>query len=131
MKEVNFSKEFLEIKERLQKIEGQLTKEETLETKEKIVKQEIKDYLQETEQAVLTSPATTSQLVKQDEIDEIRQLDPVQQVGALVLLVFHQGLPKAISIAQALNNPALLDAFHDTLVDQYYEMLCQKKILEF
>ncbi len=118
-----------ELKKRLERLETQLKKERASipEEKEKIVKQEIKNYLREIQQTPsFAAPPTT-----RDEAKEIEKLLPSQQVGALVSLVFERGLPEAISVAQALNNPAILDEFHDTLVDRYYEILIEKKILKF
>jgi len=48
----------------------------------------------------------------------------------LVNLVFEEGLEKAISLARKLNNPAVLDEFHDVLVDNYYNFLVEKKIIK-
>ena len=119
--------EIEELKARIGKLEAQLKKERVSEEKEKIVKQEIKSYLRKLQQTptFATPPAT------RDEVEEIVNLEPSEQVGALVSLVFEKGLPKAISVAKAINNPAILDEFHDTLIDHYYEMLIERKILEF
>ena len=119
--------EIKELKERLEKLEAQLEKERVPEEKEKMVKQEIKSYLQELQQR----PTFGSSLTSRDEAEEIAKFEPDQQVGSLISLVFEKGLPEAISVAQALNNPAILDEFHDTLVDHYYQLLIEKKILKF
>jgi hypothetical protein len=92
-----------------------------------MVKQEIKSYLRELQQ----TPAFASPPTTRDEAKEIAKFEPSQQVGALVSLVFQKGLPQAISVVRALNNPAILDEFHDTLVDHYYKILLEKKILKF
>jgi len=44
-------------------------------------------------------------------------------------LVFEKGLKEAVDIVNKLNNPALLDAFHDGLVDCFYEELKKRKII--
>jgi len=49
----------------------------------------------------------------------------------LVTLVSEKGLNEAISVALALDNPAILDEFHDTLVDHYYQVLVEKEIVKF
>lgn len=94
--------------------------------KEKMVKQEIKSYLREIQQ----TPSFAAPPATRDEAKEIEKFPPSQQVGALISLVFEKGLPEAISVARALENPALLDEFHDTLVDHYYKMLIEKGILK-
>ena len=130
MVEGKFSPEYPEIaqlKARLEKLEAQLGKERIPQEKEKAVKQEIKSYLQELQQ----TPSFASPPAKRDEVEEIAQFEPSQQIGSLISLVFEKGqLPKAISIARALDNPAILDEFHDTLVDRYYEILTKKGILK-
>jgi len=119
--------EIKELKQRLEKLEAQLKKERIPEEKEKMVKQEIKSYLQELQQ----TPAFAPPPATRDEAEEIAKFEPDQQVGSLVSLVFEKGLLEAISVARALDNPAILDEFHDTLVDCYYEILLEKKILKF
>jgi hypothetical protein len=120
--------EILEIKERLEKIEAKLEKAKEVGEKEKLIKQEIKSYLQTLQQ----TPSFASAVQTRDEVEEIKKLsEPDQQIGALISLVFDKGLLEAISVARALDNPALLDEFHDTLVDRYYEILSEKKLLEF
>lgn len=115
-----------ELRTRLESLEAQLKKERLPEEKEKMVKQEIKTYLQELQQIPSFAPPPSTR----DEAQELIKLEPGQQVGALVSLVFEKGLPQALSVAQELNNPAILDEFHDILVDRYYQMLVEKKILK-
>jgi len=114
------------LKERVEKIEGRLEKEKAPEEKEKAVKQEIKAYLREMQQ----TPPTAAPLATRDEADEIKRFPASQQVGALVSLVFEKGLEEAVSVARNLDNPAILDEFHDILVDRYYKELVEKKILK-
>ena len=116
------------LKEKVEKLEAQLKKERVPipEEKEKMVKQEIKSYLREIQQ----TPPFAAPPKTRDEAKEIEKFPSSQQVGALVSLVFEKGLPEAISVARALENPALLDEFHDTLVDRYYETLIQKGVLK-
>lgn len=116
------------LRERVEKLETQLRKERPAipEEKERMVKQEIKEYLQELQQ----TPATAAPVATRDEVDEIKKFPSNQQVGALISLVFEKGLPEAISVAKNLNNPAIMDEFHDILIDRYYQTLIKKKILK-
>ena len=107
-------------------MEKKLEKETVPEKKEQIVKEEIKNYLKQLQKI----PSTVSPIFLRDEAKEIIKFPKAQQVGALISLVFEKGLKEAISVAKALNNPAILDEFHDTLVDRYYEQLIKKKILK-
>ena len=120
--------EVVELKNRLEKLETRLKKEAGPEEKEKLVKQENKAYIQELQQVPLPPTSTNTR----DEADEIKGFfEPSQQVGALVTLVSEKGLNEAISVALALDNPAILDEFHDTLVDHYYQVLVEKEIVKF
>ncbi len=48
----------------------------------------------------------------------------------MVSLVFEKGLEEAISVAKGIDNPAILDEFHDILADRYYKELVEKKIIK-
>lgn len=52
------------------------------------------------------------------------------QVQELVNVAFTKSLVEAIKAVNKLNNPALLDAFHDVLVDQLYDTLVERGKLE-
>lgn len=118
--------EIEKLKERIEKMESQLKKEGALEEKEKMIKWEIKEHLQDLQR----TPSFAAPPATRDETEEIEKFPPSQQVGALISLVFDKGLPKAISVAKALKNPAILDEFHDTLVDRYYQELVKKEIIK-
>lgn len=49
-----------------------------------------------------------------------------QKVQALVNTAFLKSIDTAISEAKASNNPALIDAFHDLLVDELYTHLVER-----
>ena len=53
--------------------------------------------------------------------------DTVQQ---LVNIAFTESLQSAIKAVKKINNPALLDAFHDVLADQLYDALIERGQLE-
>ena len=123
------SPEIEALRERVEQLESQLKKEQppvSPEAEEKAVKQEIKSYLQELQQI----PATAAPLATRDEADEIKRFPLSQQIGVLISLVFEKGLEEAISVAKELNNPAILDEFHDILVDRYYKELIEGKIIK-
>jgi seryl-tRNA synthetase len=119
------SAEIGEMKERIEKLDSQL-KEQAPEKKEEMVKKEIKSYLKELQQM----PSSSLPIAARDGADEISKFPANQQVGALIALVFEKGLSEAVSVARALDNPAVLDEFHDLLVDRYYEELVKNKILK-
>ena len=123
------SPEIEALKERVMQLETRLKKEQpsvSPEKKEEKVKQDIKEYLQGFQQ----TPSTAAPLATRDEAKEIKKFSASQQVGALVFLVFEKGLDAAVSVAKQLENPAILDEFHDILADRYYKELVEKKIIK-
>ena len=61
------------------------------------------------------------------DLKEIMSMDKPKQVKALVYLAFKKGVNYAANIADQLKDPYLLDEFHDTLVDNLYDLLKKKK----
>ena len=57
-------------------------------------------------------------------------LELKEKVQELVNLVFNKGLDDGVKEAARSNNPALIDAFHDVLVDELYNVLVERKKLE-
>jgi len=117
------------LRERVEHLESQLKKEQPAispEKEEKVVKQEIKSYLEELQQ----TPTVAAPLATRDEAKEIEKFPASQQIGALVSLVFEKSLDEAISVAKEIDNPAILDEFHDVLVDKYFKELVEKKIIK-
>jgi len=113
------------LREKLQEQEKIFEKEQPQE-KEKLIKKEIEEKLKEFQ----TSTTSGIPIDDRDEADEIVGFSPEQQVEALVSLVFEKGLEKAVSVAKKINNPAILDQFHDTLVDKYYQMLTSQGVIK-
>ncbi len=60
---------------------------------------------------------------KKDETEDEHK----QQVDALVEIALTKGVLEAVNVARHLENPHLLDDFHDALVDEYYEKLVQAR----
>lgn len=52
------------------------------------------------------------------------------KVQDLVNLAFTKGLAEAVKEVSKMNNAALLDAFHDVLVDQLYDVLVERGQLQ-
>lgn len=119
------TEEIRELRARLEKLEAHLSQESSAAEKEKRVKQEIKSYLQEIQAVSSAVPASHP-----DEVKEIRALETDQQIGALISVVFQKGLSQAVSLARHLDNPAVLDEFHDALVDRYYDALASQGFLK-
>jgi hypothetical protein len=127
--EKNF--EFLNLEELKEKIQTVEKKEEKLELKKESIKEEIKKQILKFQQKPSFAPSPS----KIDEVKELKNLERDQQIGALIEITLEKGLEKGVALAQALskklNNPALLDEYHDVLVDRYFEILVEKGILKF
>ena len=122
------SLEITELRKRIAELESKARMGEGIvnETEQKQeVRREIKKYLEEAQRTSSSAPIAT-----RDEIREIQRMEPNQQIGALVSLAFEKDLKTAIQVAKDTDNPAILDEFHDTLVDHYYRTLLNKGILK-
>jgi hypothetical protein len=58
---------------------------------------------------------------------ELQEKAHAQQVEVLVEVALAKGIPEAVELARQLNNPHILDDFHDALVDEYYEKLVARR----
>lgn len=117
-----------ELEEKIRQLEKELQqRREGLKEREGEIKREIRKYIEEIQQ----SPDFAVPELRPDEVKEIEPLPRSEQVGALVSLVFNEkrGLEKAVGIAKTLG-PAILDEFHDTLVDHFYQQLLENQILK-
>jgi hypothetical protein len=61
------------------------------------------------------------------DLQHVMSLPKPRQVKTLIYFAFKKGLHYATHVAEQLKNPYLLDEFHDTLVDELYEVLKKKK----
>lgn len=67
----------------------------------------------------------------QQPLSEDAQKELQKKLQHLVNLAFEQGLLTAIDQARKMNDPYLLDAFHDVLADKLYqELIVQHKLEE-
>ena len=74
--------------------------------------------------------APTSSTLNQatDDIPSYLYPDLKDKVQELVNIAFTKSINEAIKIASS--NPALLDAFHDVLVDELYDMLIERRKIQ-
>jgi hypothetical protein len=49
-----------------------------------------------------------------------------RQIALLIQLAFEKSVFEAVNVARKLDNPYLLDEFHDALVDKLYNQLVEK-----
>lgn len=83
------------------------------------IKEHIPSYSPTTKVSVSTTPEPPSYL-SQELKDKVREI---------INLVFAKNLEEGIAEAGKSGNPALIDAFHDMLVDELYDQLVEKRKL--
>jgi hypothetical protein len=99
-------------------------------------KEKVKEVEKEVEEIevpkkVPPAPPPPSPIMKDEELvadlQHVMSLDKPKQIKVLVYLAFKKGIHHSFNIARQLRDPYLLDEFHDTLVDELYDLLVKKK----
>jgi len=78
----------------------------------------------------VSPPQGTSIQVIDEDAKAIKSYEKNQQLKALVDLAFSKGVQHATEVVRNLDNPYLMDEFHDTLVDKLHEELVKRGKLE-
>jgi len=116
------SLEIAELRKRLSELESKARTGEGIvneaEQKQE-VKREIKKYLENIQQ----TPSFAAPIATRDEVNEIRKMEPSQQIGALVSLVFEKDLKTAIQVARDTDNPAILKELYIALIKKYQDLI--------
>ncbi len=108
----------------------QLSEQKESPSDKEILRQVVGEQIQQNISASSGAPTQSFQQSSKPKTDDslghlTQELkDKVQE---LVNFVFQNSLDQGIKEAVKLNNPALIDAFHDVLVDQLYEALLERK----
>lgn len=76
------------------------------------------------------SPVTPPAAVIKAEAHKISRLEKNQQLKSLVDLAFQKGINYATEVVRNLDNPYLMDEFHDILVDELHKELVERGKLE-
>lgn len=90
-------------------------------------KEILKDVVSEKIQAI--QPSQVSRQVAQ-KTQELQEQPKERQIQILTEMAFEKGVVYAVEIAKNLDNPYLLDEFHDVLIDQLYNKLVEEGKLE-
>lgn len=96
--------------------EGELSKEKEREI--------LKEVTGERIQKAQPLPPGQQKVVAQ-KVQQIRKQPKERQIQLLIELAFEKGIIQAVEVAKQLDNPYLLDEFHDALVDQLYNKLVE------
>ena len=120
-----------EAKEKLKEIyQSELKKEKTEQSESKETEGFKKEYFGAGTGAAAPPAKTKIQKQVSDDTGKIKKMDQKNQVKALIKLVFAKNLAYAVKVARNLDSPYVLDEFHDTLVDEYYKEMVEKKKLK-
>jgi hypothetical protein len=116
--------DILELERQLAQKKSELVQEKKFET------EPAKETETETETENQPLPSSPPSTQSPQPVQPIKDLDKESQIKVLCDLAFEKGLDEAIEAAKQLNNPYILDEFHDTLVDELYKRLVEKGKLE-
>lgn len=87
--------------------------------------------LKETPSGARPQTQQISRAIKDEDVikdlQHVMSLPKPKQVKVLIYFAFKKGLAHAVHIAEKMKSPYFLDEFHDTLVDELYELLKKKK----
>ncbi len=114
-----------QLQEKKANLEQQSEQKELPPDKE-ILREVVGEKIQQHVPAYIPKPAPQAQTDDAGTIPaELK--DKIQE---LVNYVFQNSLNQGIKEAVKLKNPALIDAFHDVLVDQLYDVLLERKKID-
>jgi hypothetical protein len=127
---VDHAAEVEKLKQRLAEAEARMAASQTEQSPEQeiIPAQTQEGASGREEQNSFSTPAPTAPA--QSSAQQGLVLDSQNQVNTLCELAFQKGLEEAIKAAKSLNDPYILDEFHDTLVDKFYRQLVEQKKIE-
>lgn len=96
-------------------------KELTPEKEKEILKEAVSKNIQVTQAPSDNQQQATAQTAK-----KIKGEPKERQIKLLIDLTFEKGLPHAVEVARRLENPYLLDEFHDAITDELYNKLVEE-----
>ena len=120
-------KEITELEKKVVEKKQELEKKKEVRPEKEIIKEVIRKKVEES-----TQPKTTPRLQKVviKKASQIKKRPKERQIELLTDLTFEKGIIHAIEVAKKLDDPYILDEFHDTLVDKLYNYLIEQKKLK-
>ena len=102
---------------------GQQTEQKESPSDKEILRDVVGEKIQQ------SAPTYTPKPTPQTKTDDASSIpaELKDKIQELVNFVFQNSLDHGIKEAVKSNNPALIDAFHDVLVDQLYDTLLERK----
>ncbi|MFH1129262.1 MAG: hypothetical protein V1686_00800 [Patescibacteria group bacterium] len=113
----NFENKKIEVLKQIDNKEGELS----MEKQKEILREAVNERIA-TAQPISTGQQQAIVQTAQKLKDEPKE----RQIQLLTQMAVDKGVIEAVNIARNLDNPYLLDAFHDALIDHFYNQLIEK-----
>lgn len=142
--EINLESEIADLERKLAEKKASLGSESANHHDRRVLHEVVGEHFLESGKE---KPSTTSSISSDDDEEEnkddsgsVRKPDALKEVSRpsyedpevkqkvqdLVALAFSDGIGKAVGNVKATNDPALIDAFHDVLVDELYDHMVRE-----
>lgn len=121
--------EVVELEKRLAEKKKELVEREEVEQHDReIIKEVLKEKLEKPAPLKATLPATPlpTQKAVAKKAKELKGEKKERQIQLLTDLAFEKGVSHATEVAKKLDDPFILDEFHDTLVDELHNYLVEQ-----
>lgn len=92
----------------------------SLEKQKEILRQAVSEHI-----ATAQPASPTQQQAAMQQAQGIKDQPKERQIQLLVQIAFEKSVIEAVEVAKKLDNPYLLDEFHDALVDELYNKLVE------
>jgi len=113
-----------QVEEISQKVQERLGNTVETPQKREVLKEVIHEKIQAAHPSKITSQKGEEELP--EKLSQIKNLPEEKKVDALVKIAIKDSIADAVKIAQKLG-PFYIDALHDTLVDEFLNILIQQK----
>lgn len=122
----NTEREIAELEKRLIEKKLELAKKKEADKHDKeIIKEVLKEKIEKPAPPKVTLVAPPSKVVVK-KAKELKTEKKERQIQLLTDLAFEKGVVHATEVAKKLEDPYILDEFHDTLVDELYNYLVEQ-----
>lgn len=126
---MTIEQEIAQLEQQIKEKKGQLNESEPMPSEREILHATVGERIQQqapTFQPAPTNGATPTPPAPAGDQPSYMTPELKENVQALINIAFTQNLDEAIKSAVKTNNAALLDAFHDALVDELYQELISR-----
>ena len=123
-------KEIVELGEKVEEKRKELLEKKEAEIHDKeLIRQVLEENIRKTK-PVKSGLVMVPKSQRINTIKKIKTKPRAKQVQLLIDLAFEKGVIHATDVAKKLDDPYILDEFHDALVDKFYDYLVKQGKLE-